>query len=152
VLVTLLATAVACADPAPSAEAPESAGQEKTAMTPSTTNADDVRHVVQMTIDLDSLEKYFHFELPGRRPLCIVKNDVLARELQLEKSGAPVRFLSAADAQTTGAACLEFSKVEIREDSATVEFAYRVEGIHGSAEFSKASGTWRVVRHQLRER
>lgn len=121
-------------------------------MTPSTTNLDDVRQVLQLTIDLDALDKYYHFELRGRRPLCIVKNDVLARDVQLEKSGEPVRFLASADAQATGAACLEFSKVEILADAATVEFAYSAEGIRGSAEFSKASGAWRVVRHQLSER
>lgn len=123
-------------------------------MTPSTStsNADDVRAVLQLTIDLDSLGKYYHFELPGRKPLCIVQNDAIATGLQLTKSGAPVHFIGTADARASGTACLEFSKVEVRADSATVEFAYDVEGIRGTAEFSKASGAWRVVRHQLRER
>ena len=120
-------------------------------MTQTTTNRDDLRHLAQLTIDLDTLEQYYHAELPGRKPLCIVRNDVVPDELALTKFGEPVRFVSAAEARKPGAACLAFSKIEIQGDAATVEFTYSIEGIRGTVTFRKASGAWRVEGHHVHE-
>lgn len=119
---------------------------------PSTSNADDVRQLAQMAIDLPALEKYYHPDLPGRKPLCVVRNEVLPEGITLTKFGQPVRFVSAAESRAGNAACFEFSKIEVSGDSASVEFAYNVEGIRGTAQYRKTNGTWRVDSHKLAEK
>src|SRR5262245_42407203 len=153
IMVTIIAGSIGCygPSPVPVAEASQSALQEKS-MTKAPTSKDELRQLVQMTIDLDALDKYYHSELPGRKPLCIVKNNVINSDLTLKKFGQPVRFLPAAEAKKTGAACIEFSKIEIQDDAATVEFAYVIEGIRGTAKFRKTGGAWRSESHQLREK
>ena len=121
-------------------------------MTNTILDRDDVRQLVQMAIDLESLQKYYHSTLPGRKPLCIVKNDVVSGDLALKKFGEPVRFLSAAEAKKPGAACIQFSKIEIQGDAATVEFTYMIEGLRGTATFRKAGGTWRTEHHHITEK
>lgn len=120
-------------------------------MTQTIPDRDDLRHVAQLTIDLDTLDKYYHAELPGRKPLCIVRNDVVPEGLALTKFGEPVRFVPAAEASKPGAACLVFSKIEVQGAAATVEFTYSIEGVRGTVTFRKASGAWRVESHHVRE-
>ena len=78
---------------------------------PSTTSADDIRHLAQLAIDLPALEKYFHPEVPGRKPLCVVHNQVFRDQPALTKFGQPVRYVTPAEA-ASGSPCVEFSRVE----------------------------------------
>lgn len=117
---------------------------------PSTTSADDIRHLAQLAIDLPALEKYFHPEVPGRKPLCVVHNQVFRDQPALTKFGQPVRYVTPAEA-ASGSPCVEFSRVEVSGSSATAELAYKVEGIRVTVQYRKTGDTWRVENHTLAE-
>ena len=59
----------------------------------------DLQQLAQIKIDLDILAKYFHPELPGRKPLRLLKNTVVSDDLALTKFGEPVRWVSADEAE-----------------------------------------------------
>ena len=117
----------------------------------STSNPDDVRQLAQLAIDLPALEKYYHPDLPGRKPLCVVQNQLLAGDVSLTKFGQPVRRVPPAEAGS-GTPCIEFTRIEVTGDSATVEFAYKVEGIRATAQYRKSGDSWRLENHKLTEK
>jgi hypothetical protein len=110
----------------------------------------DLQQLAQMTIDLDILAKYFHPELPGRKPLRLLKNTVVSDDLALTKFGEPVRWVSADEAKK-GGAVFEISKIDIRGATATVSFSYAIEGLRGTATFRKTNNIWRTEDRELRE-
>jgi len=114
-------------------------------------NKADVGRLVQLTIDLDILEKYYHPEVPGRKPLCVVKTESMPDDLSLTKFGEPVRFIPASQREKAPAACLELSSIQIQGDTASVEFAYDAEGIRGEVSFRRTGGEWRVENRKLHE-
>ena len=117
---------------------------------PSTSNADDTRKLAQLAIDLPALEKYYHPEVAGRKPLCVVESQVIGDKPALTKFGQPVRYVSAAEA--AGAACIEFTRIDVTGDSATVDVAYKVEGIRATAQYRKSGESWRLEHHKLTEK
>ena len=117
---------------------------------PSTRNADDIRQLAQLAIDLPALEKYYHPEVAGRKPLCVVQTQVVGDKPGLTKFGQPVRYVTAEDAG--GSACVEFSRIDVSGDSATVELVYKVEGIRATAQYRKSGDTWRLESHKLAEK
>jgi outer membrane receptor for monomeric catechols len=151
-VVMVVASTIGCSGSrAAPAETSQSAQQEKRAM-PSTTNADDVRQLAQLAIDLPALEKYYHPEVPGRKPLCVVQNQVIGDTVALTKFGQPVRYVSSAEASAGGSACLEFSAIDVSGDTANVGLSYKVEGIRATARYRKSAGTWRLESHTLSEK
>jgi len=116
-------------------------------------SSEDVAAVAQITIDIESLQQYFHEdELPERSPLVVV-SDLLARQgAKLEKFGLPVVLKAEADVADWIAPHLRFSIVSMTADQATVEFSYRIEGIRGTARLNKRQGKWQVVVAEILER
>lgn len=118
-------------------------------MNESTLSKEDRQELVQQTIDLDVLEKYYHAELPDRKPLRVLKNAVVTEDLALKKFGAPVRVIAKGE---EGAPFLEIRKVDATGAEATVHFAYPIEGIGGEAKFVKKDGAWQLQGRHLSER
>lgn len=113
----------------------------------------DLQQITQIVIDLDKLGKYYHAdETPGRKPLVIIKNDVLKEELDIYKFGQPVKFLSRREVEGEDKPFFEFTKIEIRDRTALVEFRYPVEGIAGTVKLSKQSDKWNIETSQIVER
>lgn len=108
----------------------------------------DKEQIAQCVLDLEALQPYYHAgEVPGRKPLLILKNEHMKDEPRLDKFGEPVRFVS----EPGDAPFFEFSSIKIDKETATVEFRYPVEGIHGSVILRKAGAAWKVESHSLKE-
>ncbi|HSK73697.1 MAG TPA: hypothetical protein VK892_18510 [Pyrinomonadaceae bacterium] len=110
----------------------------------------DVQQISQLTLDLPKLQQYYHSDKPGRKPLNIVKNEVLKDDVSLTKFGEPVKFISADEAAEKKIPAIEFTSIKINDKTATVEFRYAVEGIRGKAEF-KFTDKWEVVSSSIVE-
>jgi hypothetical protein len=116
------------------------------------TASSDVAHILQLVIDLPALQKYYHVDdAPNRKPLFILKNELIASEPQLSKFDEPVKFATCDQLKATNQPYLEFVKLETRGDTAAVVFRYRVEGIEGRLTFDRQNDAWRVQEQQLVE-
>lgn len=116
-------------------------------------SAEDVAAVAQRTIDIESLQQYFHEdELPERSPIVVASALLANQGARLAKFGLPVVLRAEADTADPTAPHLIFSITSLTTDQAAVEFAYRVEGIRGTARLSKRQGKWQVVASNILER
>lgn len=113
----------------------------------------DLQDVCQLTLDMSSLDKYFHIDkLPERKPLLILKNAQTRSEPGLFKFGEKVRYVSLDEIKGKSSPYLEFTKVELSAKSAYIEFTYPPEGIAGKVEFVKDDRGWHISSHKLVER
>jgi hypothetical protein len=153
ILATLLAASLSCRAQPPMAGAPSSSfnPQGHETMSENASNREDIPRLLQLTLDLDILNKYYHPEVAGRTPLCVVKNDAVPAGTNLVKFGQPVRLISAAE-KTNGMACFEFYGLQIQGEEARVEFAYEIEGLRGAASFHKSHGIWQAMERRIFER
>ena len=100
--------------------------------------------ILQMTLDLEALNKYFHVDsLPERKPLRILKTPHIPESVRLEKFGASAVWTSAEDSKDKPV--FEFSSVKVEESLASVAFRYPPEGIAGTIEFQKQEQQWVVT-------
>lgn len=112
----------------------------------------ELADIVQLVIDLPALQKYYHVDdAPNRKPLFILKNDLIAAEPQLSKFNEPVKFATCDQLKATSQPYLEFIKLETKGDVAAVVFRYRVEGIEGRLTLDRQGDTWQVREQQLVE-
>ena len=110
----------------------------------------DVEQLLQMTLDLEKLDDYFHVEeRPERKPLRILRSAAIPSSVQLQKFGEPVVII--AGEQASQWPYLEFTKVEAGDETGEVVFAYPPEGIRGTVKFRKSAGSWRVENVRLAE-
>jgi hypothetical protein len=112
--------------------------------------ANTVQLICQMTLDLPALEKYFHPTESSRKPLRVIKNDTIKGDLKLTKFNLPVEFVTLTEAKKQKKPYFEFTSIEVKDNTATVSFRYRIEGIRGKVNF-KREGVWQVVSHELVE-
>lgn len=120
--------------------------------TPQKSTENDLTKIIQLVIDLPALERYYHVDtVADRKPLFILKNEVLAETISLSKFGETVNFASCDEIKEVNKPYLEFATLEVKEDTATVVFRYRVEGIEGRLLLSKQSGEWMVQKQELVE-
>jgi hypothetical protein len=113
----------------------------------------DLQEICQLTIDLRTLDKYFHIEeLPERKPLLILKNEYVESEPSLVKFGESVQYVSRNELKNKPRPYLEFSKIEVDENAAHVEFLYPSEGIAGRVKFFKNALGWHIEAHHIAER
>lgn len=113
---------------------------------------DDTVKIVQLVIDLPELQSYYHDDtVTSRKPLIILKNEILAREISLSKFGEPVKFADCDELKETKKPYLEFTTLEVKENEATVVFRYRVEGVEGRLTLNKQSNNWQIEKQQLVE-
>lgn len=112
----------------------------------------DIQTVIQMSIDIEELQPYFHPEKEGRNPLVIEANGVISSDLELVKFGVPVQFMQMKDLFFNNLdAFLEFDTFEISSTTATVLFRYYVEGIKIGLTFEKIDGEWMILTKKLSE-
>jgi hypothetical protein len=112
----------------------------------------DVQQVCQLTIDLPELDKYYHSDLPGRRPLRVVRAEALRDTPVLIKFGQAAVYISPEDGRQDDKAYIEFTRIEVGADYAEIEFRYPVEGIRGTVHLRKTGGAWKVQSSSLAER
>ena len=112
---------------------------------------DDLQAVTQAALDLPALQQYFHEAMPERKPLRIVNSAGLPTGLPLSKFGAPVVWVSLDEVKKAGWPYLEFTRVDVSGDTATVTFRYPIEGLSGSVRLRKTSGGWSVDASDLSE-
>jgi hypothetical protein len=112
---------------------------------------EDIQAVLQTSIDFPALQTYFHEEEAGRTPLIIEKNEFVP-EVQLEKFGQAVLFLSAEEIFITSqSAHIQINFLTINQATADVVFSYPIEGIRLSLSFIKEGETWEIQASQLTE-
>jgi len=139
----------ACARPAIDAANPNNDGITAQP-SPKSEVADTVQLICQMTLDLPALEQYFHPTEPSRKPLRVLKNDTIKGDMKLTKFNLPVVFITAQEAKKKKTPYFEFTSIEVKDATATVNFRYRIEGIRGKVNF-KRDGAWQIVSHELVE-
>ena len=108
--------------------------------------------ILEQTLNLTELSKYWHPSTPGRDPLRLVRTPLVA-EQRLTMFGSPVVWIDEADAKK-GTAFFRLTKLEATKTKAAVSFAYPVEGVAGSAVFKRASRAeaWRLESATVAER
>jgi hypothetical protein len=112
---------------------------------------EDMQTVLQICIDLDDLQKYYHKQLvEGKHHLVIRDDGIVPAYLQVEKFGNPVLFLSLEqlffwDIRDP----LIFRKFKIGKDTAELEF--ECGGIKDviKISFSKSNNDWIVKNKQI---
>jgi hypothetical protein len=110
----------------------------------------DVEQLLQMTLDLEKLDGYFHVdERPERKPLRILWSGAIPSSVKLQKFGEPVVIIAREEA--SHGPYLEFTKVEVGDETGEVIFVYPPEGIGGTVKFRKSGGSWRVESLRLTE-
>lgn len=112
---------------------------------------DQNEQLCQMTLDLPQLEGYFHQLAPNRKPLRVLKNNVVKENIKLIKFGEPVRLVTLAEVEKEELPFFEFTAIEIKKDAATVIFRYPVEGITGTVDFKREADKWKIVSQKIAE-
>jgi hypothetical protein len=110
--------------------------------------SDTKQTLCQMTLDLPALDGFFHPTAPNRKPLLVLKNEQVEK-LNLVKFGEPVKFISADEVKELPV--FEFTAVEIKENTASISFKYKVEGVKGKVTFKKDGDTWQVESKEITE-
>jgi len=119
----------------------------------SSKSSSDLREICQRILDASALDKYFHVDTrPERKPLVVLKNDVLSEEIALTKFGTGVKYATREELQTGSRPYFEFRQVTITGDEANVDFAYPPEGIRGTAKLNRQPAGWTVTNVKLVER
>lgn len=107
---------------------------------------EDQQTVIQMSIDLPSLQPYYVVE----PPLVIMDNGVVPANLSLAKFGEPVEFMQKQDLFFHNKkAFFDFEKFDITPSHAEVVFRYSVKGLTVTLMFEKLDGNWSVEKRTL---
>jgi len=110
-------------------------------------SAEDLRALLQLVIDDESLGPFLHLEQPGRFPLQISGPNLPDG---LTKSNEPVKIV-----QGTGSkkeAVLAFTEIEVKGKHAVVRYRYDIEDVQGSAVLDKGDYGWQLTRSKVVER
>lgn len=104
-------------------------------------SADDVRAVLQLLLNAPQLTHYYHFDVrPQRKPLHI--NNQTATAINPEGVTAVGEAIKIVQGRDQNA--LEITELLVDNDRAKVVFTFQVEGVIGSANFSKHQGVWHL--------
>jgi len=108
--------------------------------------------MLRQTLNLPSLSPYWHPNVPGRDPLRIVKTPLVS-ESKLMMFGSQVVWIDDAEAKK-GVSFLRITSLSASKTKATLTFEYPIEGVLGTATFSRFDGDkdWRLVHGAVRER
>jgi len=116
----------------------------------STDMQSELTQIWQLVINLEELQAFYHAELPERKPLRILKNELMALEPALVQFGMPVMFVAPKETQK-GEAFLKFVKTEVAGDKANIEFKYPIEGVKGIVSLVKDKTGWKVQTKRIVE-
>lgn len=129
----------------------EAEGGEK-AMT-ATEKMSELGSILQLVIDLDKLQPYYHADtVVERKPLRILRNEVIPSDVPLKKFGQPVSFISPDQAGGKKVPYLEFTQINMAGETATVTFRYPVEGLAGKVQLHRTPEGWKVESCQITEK
>ena len=107
---------------------------------------EDKQAVIQMSIDLPSLQPYYLQE----KPLIIANDGIVPTNLALTKYGEPVAFLLKTELFFLDEkAFLDFEKFEITPTQAAVVYRYDIKGLTISLIFEKNGGNWSIKTRTL---
>jgi hypothetical protein len=120
--------------------------------TPVPLPADVLAKLLQKTLDLDRIAPFWHSDLPGRDPLRVAKNGVVADTPSLNMFGSPVVWSDRATLEQKKLPYFEFTKIESSATKARIEFAYPVEGVVGHVVFKKRFDAWQLEEKEVSER
>jgi len=130
------------AAPSSEKEKPASSGESKD----TAASVDDVRTVLQLVIDDDSLDPFLHLDQPGRFPLAVSGPNLPDG---LTKSTKPVKIVEGTGSKKEPV--LAFTKIEVEGKHATVQYRYDIEGVRGSATLDKKEHGWELTRSKVVE-
>lgn len=106
----------------------------------------------QKVLDLDLLAPFWHREQPGRDPLKVIDNDVVAAKPELTIFGSKVVYVSKDEAEKKKLPYFELTKLTSSATKARVEFRFPVEGVFGHVEFEKRFDEWHLSGKHVAER
>jgi hypothetical protein len=109
--------------------------------------AEDVRAVLQLVIDDESLGPFLHLDQPGRFPLQISGSNLPDG---LTKSNEPVKIVQGRGSKKD--AVLAITEIDIKGKHAVVRYRYDIEGVQGSAVLDKREHGWELTRSKVVER
>lgn len=108
----------------------------------------DAREILQLLLNDRRLAQYYHFDKkPERAPLKIVNRAGVDIGGGLTAAGKNTTVVTSGESDA-----LEIRTLNVGADGAKIGFAFRAEGIHGEATFSKSPGGWTLGKVDIRER
>ena len=110
-------------------------------------SAEDLKTVLQLVLDDETLDPFLHLDQPGRFPLAISGPNLPEG---LTKSSKPVKIV--AQPGNKKDPVLVFTEIDVKAKHATVRFRYDIEGIQGSAVLDKRDHGWELTRSKVIER
>jgi hypothetical protein len=115
---------------------------------------EDKQTVIQMSIDLDELQQYYHSDkIEERKPLIIFNNGTVPANLRLTKFGDEVMFMLEKELFFYNKqAFLDFDKCEIEPTQADIIFRYDIEGLTVKLTFEKIDNNWTIKTKKLKEK
>jgi hypothetical protein len=110
-------------------------------------SAEDLKTVLQLVLDDETLDPFLHLDQPGRFPLAVSGPNIPEG---LTKSSKPVKIVAQPGSKKDPV--LVFTEIDVKGKHATVRFRYDVEGIQGSAVLDKRDHGWELTRSKVIER
>jgi hypothetical protein len=110
-------------------------------------SADDLKTVLQLVLDDETLDPFLHLDQPGRFPLAVSGPNLPEG---LMKSSKPVKIVAQPGSKKDPV--LVFTEIDVKGKHATVRFRYDIEGIQGSAVLDKRDHGWELTRSKVIER
>lgn len=111
---------------------------------------EDRVELLKKVLLLPALSPHWHADQPGRDPLLIVKTPLVPAE-PLIMFGSPVRWVDEPEAGSA-AAFFRLIRLDATRTRATIDFAYPVEGVRGTAVFQGWGGFWFLEKSSVSER
>ena len=105
--------------------------------------------IVEQVINHSALQQFLHPRVPGRVPL-VLSSHLLDPRLSLRKFGKPVQVVPGAQLKK-GIAYLRFTGFTLKQNVATVEIRYNVEGVGGRFIFQRDGNLWRLLKASVWE-
>ena len=110
----------------------------------------DIGDVVQFVLNIEDLQSTFHPELPGRKPLILLKNRYFDKDPLLMKFGELVLFLSKDDIDAKGLQnYFEFKKIQLIQGTVELYFQYPLENVNGKVTLVKKNNEWTMKDKQI---
>lgn len=115
---------------------------------------EDKQTIIQMSIDLDELQQYYHVDSEeGRKPLIIYYDGIIPSTLELTKFGESVHFMNKEELFFYNKkAYLDFDEFKVTPTRADIEFRYTIEGLTITLTFEKVDGAWEIKTRKLTEK
>jgi hypothetical protein len=122
-------------------------GEKSPAKDDGPASAEDLKTVLQLVLDDETLDPFLHLDQPGRFPLAVSGSNLPEG---LTKSSKPVKVVSGGGSKKDPV--LVFTEIDVKGKHATVRYRYDIEGIHGSAVLDKREHGWELTRSKVIER